>query len=496
MAKLCPSCGATAVAGARFCRVCGTLLKRSTGPADGDGGAVSPGASTVPLTNEARSTRGVAADDPHAPVTNTSKVNRAEMDDLLRRPRAAGGAAAPEPVSNDRADAPTQQVAWDDIHRSAPPTNELIPLPGTPTETMPAHVVAESPPAKQTRPVARRRRTWPFIITGLLLMAALVIGLRLLLSSRRSAPPVASNTESLPAPPVTDQKRLVEEQLAEAEAMMAAGQTGEAIARLRSVIELDPTNAEAHLRLGQALEKSGERQAALDEYRLATRNDQNHAEAWRSLASVQLAEGLFNDSAESYRRYIALKGEAEVDDATWLDYAQALLLAGQTDAARAVYQRVAASSSPDAAMKAKRQLAQLPSLSSNNANANANANAQASPRDTHANQNVNSNAEAPPVPQPTPTTVSPTPQPTLPPPQPAPTPAGDNRAPVTTADAYYDRGLNIIRGRDLKSIPRAELLQALEYFQRAQSGTRRIEATRYIQQLGREYDRRKKQAQP
>ncbi|MGB7924509.1 MAG: tetratricopeptide repeat protein [Pyrinomonadaceae bacterium] len=486
MAKLCPSCGATPVAGARFCRVCGTPLAKPGEPVDGDGGGVSPGARTIPLTNEARTTRGMAADDPHAPVTNTSKVKRAEMDDLLRRPRreSSGGL---------NAGADGSIAAHDDIHRSAPPTNELTLPSENLSETTQIAPVAPTPPSKQTRPVVRPRRSWPYIILGLLLMAGLVVGLRLLLSSRRSEPPVSSNTGNSPAPAPADQKRLVEEQLAEAEALLASGQTGEAIARLRSAIELDPANPVAHLRLGEALEKSGERQAAMDEYRLATRNDQNNADAWRALASAQLAEGLFNDAAESYRRYIALKAETEVDDNVWLDYAQALVLGGQTDAARDIYQRLASSTSPDTATRAKRMLAQLPSLASPNVNANA----QASPRDPRVDPAENTNAQASLTPQPAPTTpAQPTPQPTAQPAPTASTPSNENGAPVTSADAYYDRGLSIIRGRDLKSLPRAELLQALEYFQRAQSGTRRIEATRYIQQLGREYDRRKRQALP
>lgn len=488
MAKLCPGCGATPVAGARFCRVCGALLKRSGEPADGDGGAVSPGARTIPLTNEARPTRGMT-DDPHAPVTNTSKVKRAEMDDLLRRPRAA------EPVQTHRAD--RLKAAADDIHRSAPPTNELKLPPEIPTETMPTIPALVAPSRIQTKPIARTRRRWPVILIGLLLFVALVAGLFVLLSSRQRELPVASNTGNAPEPTTANQKRQVDELVAEAEALLAAGQTGEATARLRTAIELDPANAAAHLRLGEALEKSGERQAAMEEYRLVTRNDPNNAEAWRALASAQLAESLFNDSAESYRRFIALKAETEVDDGTWLDYAQALLLAGQTDAARTIYQRLVLSPSPDTAGKAKRQLAQLPSLPSTVDNTNANA--QASPRDQRFNQTENSNADAPPpLQQPSPSTAQPTPQLQQPGAQPTPahTPTNDNRAPVTSADSYYDLGMKIVRGRDLKSIPRAELLQALEYFQRAQSGTRRDEAARYVQQLGREYDRRKRQSLP
>jgi tetratricopeptide (TPR) repeat protein len=488
-AKLCPSCGATTLPGGRFCRVCGAPLKRPDAPADG-GGGVSPGARTVPLSNEARPTKGMGTEDPHGPVINTSKVKRAEMDEMLRRP--------PRPVERVSADlADESKTTADDIHRSAPPTNELTPPPEAPSQTreIPAPAAAATS-SKQARAGARTRRLWP-VIVGLLVFMALAAGLIVFLNARRSEP-VFSNTSNAPPPaPVDDRKRLVDEQLAEAMALLAAGQTTEAIARLRSVIELDPLNAEARVRLGEALEKSGDRQAAMEEYRIATRNDQNHAEAWRSLASAQLAEGLFKDSAESYRRLIALKGEAEVDDNTWLDYAQALILAGHTEEARAIYQRVAASSQPDAASKAKQQLAQLPLMPS--ANANANANTQATPRDPRADQTENHNAPAQPTPpQPTPSApAAPTPSPTVQPtPAPQPTPANDNRAPVTDADAYYERGMNIVRGRDLKALPRAELLQALEYFQRALGGTRRAEAARQIQILGREYDRRKNQSLP
>jgi tetratricopeptide (TPR) repeat protein len=470
MAKLCPSCGATTVAEARFCRVCGTLLTRPGKPTTDDR-PVSPGAKTVPLSNESRPTKGIGADEPHGPVTNTSKVRRAEMDDLLRRP----------PAERDSASgADGSKSAPGEIHISAPPTNELTP-PETLAGATPSPVAS---PASRTGPKGRARRTWP-IILGLLVAATLLIGLILLLSSRRRGEPASSNTSSAPQPsPVNDQSRLVDEQLAEAETLLAAGQTSEAIARLRTAIELDPTNAEAHRRLGEALEKSGERQAAIEEYRVATLNDQNNAEAWRELASAQLAEGLFNDAVESYRRFITLKGEAEVDDNTRLDYAQALLLAGRTDEARAIYQRVASSGSQDLAARAKRQLAQLPLLPSANAN-----NAQ-TPR---ADQTQNNNTAQPTPPQPTPSTA-PTPAPTVQPtPVPTPTPQANDNAAQIDPDTYYQRGLSIVSGRDIKSLPRAELLQALEYFQRAQNGPHRAEATRYVQQLGREYDRRKKQ---
>ena len=482
MGKLCPGCGATTLPGARFCRVCGRLLRGAEGgPADGGaagGGGVSPGAKTVPLDGEGRQTKGIAADDPHGPVTNTSKVKREEMDELLRRARPAEYVPAPVERGSRPADAP--------LHPSGPSTNELKPPPETATATQtPAPLSASTDASQVSAHTKRTRRAWPFILIALALVVAVVAGLKMLLSTRRQEI-VLSNTNSTPAPSVNDQKKLVDEHLADAEALLAAGKTSEAIARLRAAIELDPTNALAHRRLGEALEKNGERQAAIEEYRLATLNDQNDAEGWRALASAQLAESLFNNSVESYRRYFAIKGETEVDETT-LDYAQALLLAGHAEEARAVYQRVAASNaSPDLVVRAKRELTQIPSLPS------VNANAQPTPREQRPDQSQNSNAT---LPQPTPT-VQPTPAPTVQP-TPAATPkAGDQNGQVVDPDSYYARGLSIISGRDLKSLPRAELLQALEYFQRAQGGTHRAEATRYVQQLGREYDRRKKQSQP
>ncbi|HEX8475418.1 MAG TPA: tetratricopeptide repeat protein [Pyrinomonadaceae bacterium] len=85
MTKTCPSCGTVAAPEARFCRRCGTLLRAAVGGDERDG-QVSPLAATVPLTDEGRTTHGLAADDPsRSPDTN--RVNRAELDALLRPSR-------------------------------------------------------------------------------------------------------------------------------------------------------------------------------------------------------------------------------------------------------------------------------------------------------------------------------------------------------------------------------------------------------------------------
>jgi tetratricopeptide (TPR) repeat protein len=325
------------------------------------------------------------------------------------------------------------------------------------------------------------------LVAGALLLAVALVGG--LLASFNSSRPTPSEAGGAPPPPANDQKKLVDEQLADAEALLASGRTSEAIALLQSVVRLDPENAEAHRRLGEALEKSGERREAIEEYRLATQIDQNNPALWRALASAQLAEGLFNDSAESYRRLIDLTGDTEVDDQTRLDYAEALVLAGRTEEARAVYQKVSTSSSQDSARKAREHLAQLsmPPASA--------ANTQPS-RDPRVELAQNGGPQT--VPQPSPST-SPTPLPSVQPtPQTQTSANGNSAAAQNDPDSYYYRGLNLVSGRDLKSMPRAELLQALEYFQRAQksSGPHAAEASKYVERLGREYDRRKRQPQP
>ena len=76
-------------------------------------------------------------------------------------------------------------------------------------------------------------------------------------------------------------------------------------------------------------------------------------------ATAQFAEGLYRDAADSYRRLVALVGEqsAEADDL--LGYADALRLSGRADDARAIYQRLSASTSEDVAATARGRLAEL-----------------------------------------------------------------------------------------------------------------------------------------
>src|SRR5436305_8188387 len=79
----CPSCGTTAVPEARFCRLCGAPLKAG-GALEGEE-PVSPLAQTVPLKGEGRATDGLSAEDERRGASKTSRVDRAEIDNILRR---------------------------------------------------------------------------------------------------------------------------------------------------------------------------------------------------------------------------------------------------------------------------------------------------------------------------------------------------------------------------------------------------------------------------
>jgi tetratricopeptide (TPR) repeat protein len=89
-------------------------------------------------------------------------------------------------------------------------------------------------------------------------------------------------------------------------ACLESGQLGDAIAALRSCVAIDPSFSDAHLRLGIALEMSGEPEAALVAYDRAAEMPAIHAEAsYRaahlldSLGHTALAAGMFRRAAAS-----------------------------------------------------------------------------------------------------------------------------------------------------------------------------------------------------
>jgi hypothetical protein len=57
-------------------------------------------------------------------------------------------------------------------------------------------------------------------------------------------------------------------------------------------------------------------------------------------------------------------------------------------------------------------------------------------------------------------------------------------------DDMYQRGANIVTGRDVRKLNRAELLQAMQYFQNVKPGPKKGLAQRQVELLGHEIDRR------
>jgi tetratricopeptide (TPR) repeat protein len=448
--------------GARFCRACGAPLTTGGSAHDSDV-PVSPLAQTIPLTGEGRATDGLTSEEARRTAADTSRVGRSEMENILRR----APAMTPDKQATDtdgNGEKSASQTTTLAIQNFTP-----APDPAPSSSNTPTVAAASSPPVQPSTTI-RSRRMWQ-VLAIVLLCVALVAGVLAFILSRR-----ASSTDAEGSSPISisDQKQLVNEKLSEADVLLASGEFNRAINVLRSAVKLDPSSAEAHMRLGTALEKTGARDEAIDEYNAAIDNNPNDISSRRALASAQFEEKLYNASAENYRRLIETIGESGVDDETRLAYADALRLAGQTDDARAAYQKISASA-PDAILQTARQrLAEL-------GPAPAVANNTERPREENnrAGQQQAGTTEV------ATTTASPTPLA-------SPTPVAINQTPPNDFDALYFKALNLVNGRDPKKLTDGELTAAFNYFSRVQGGAHLAEAQRYAERLGREYDRRRK----
>jgi tetratricopeptide (TPR) repeat protein len=459
MSKLCRICGATPLPGARFCRVCGAPLNAVATHQTGE--AVSPQAQTIPLAGEGRATDGISPEDQSYSKPDTARVRQEEIDRLIRQTpyeQKSGTDGEPAPVS------PT--ISFDGETQTSEPEAETA----APSSTVTGKAKTGATPA---------RRIWQATAV-ILLCIALTAGALAYFFARRAA---SSDVGGASPISLSDQKKLVEEQLAEADSLLAAGDTDGAIAKLRYAVKLDPASAEAHRRLGQALEKKGERREAINEYRAATESDPANSAAWRALAGAQMGEGLYTDAAETYARIINAMDERQLDDNLRLEYADALRLAGRTEEARALYQKISASESLDLARRANEQLGQLPPPQANGAG-----NGAGDPRATvPQNRPPENGAEQQGSAQPGNTLATNT-QPNAP-----PTGTTENTRPAeNNEDRFYTQALNIVQGRDVKSLQRAELLRALQLFQNVKGGPHADEARKYADRLGKEYDRRRK----
>ncbi|HKC65404.1 MAG TPA: tetratricopeptide repeat protein [Pyrinomonadaceae bacterium] len=456
----CPSCGANAVPEARFCRQCGAPLKAG-GALEGEE-PVSPLAQTVPLKGEGRATDGLSAEDERRGTSRTSRVDRAEIDDILRRVEAE--------FAQD-GDEKKEQVGVE-ASATTPQTTTLA------AERVEAAKPDDSPEASSSvaqvvepSQKARSSRRWIVAVIALLCVAVVAVVLAFVLSRKSGPTQTAQQPASAP-----DQKQLAKDKLAEAETLLESGEFNHAVDVLHEAVKLDPSNAEAHMRLGNALERIGSRAEAIEEYKAVAEKNPDDTSAWHALASAQTEEKLYKDAAESYRRLVSASGN-NVDDETWLAYGDALRLAGEMNEARTAYQKIAASNSAPIAQSARQHLAEMgsPDVAVNTAH----------PSDTRTTEQQQPQAREP-------ETATPKPSPAT---APRATPASTvaTSANPIDYDSYYFQAMNVVNGREPKQMERAELLRALALFQRAAlGGTHRAEAQRYAERLGKEYDKRKK----
>lgn len=505
MTKHCSSCGAFSSNEARFCRLCGAPFGAMPASDSSSGGnnrsdnvPVSPLAETVPLSDVGRATENLSQDDSRGGrAPDTSRVSRAEMEDLLHHPLSEATLERETKPHSAAPDARQNRVAArSPVDASSPPaatTRVAVPLTQS---TKPVQKLAAQDSA------GRRRRRWPVIAVALVLAALVGVGLLVwLYASRRDQPAAATNTAMNAA---NDARQTIDAQLAEATALLASNDVDGAIMRLREVVKLDPSNAPAHLKLAEALDRSGAHEEAISEYLAATKLDEQDSNAWSALAHAQFAANRFDDSAESYRRLSLLTNNANYGNDSQLEYAAALEHAGHTEEARALYLKISSAASDDAARQtAQQRLAGLdapPAPSSPpvaiNANNNQPNSLQRNARANVARQN-NARQEAATNALPVPPSTSAQSSARLPfnvPPTAAGA-AGSNgkRAALNDPDSYYIKGLSVLNQRDPKTLQRAEVVTALGYFQRAAQpgGTHRAAAQQLAERLGKELDKRR-----
>ncbi|MDQ3584544.1 MAG: tetratricopeptide repeat protein [Acidobacteriota bacterium] len=534
--KFCSSCGAVTVEASRYCRHCGALLRHATQGNLG-GATVSPLAATVPLVEREQAAGEADRDERGARKfhdTHESKqdgdrhtfdleaqlaqgqpfladeyghvVTTPEHDPDLDEFLATPDFVAPDTESEETLVRLPARRSTDAAHSFPPPHAAGV-------SSVPTASVGSVKPAPANSQAIERRALRVWLGAGLSILIALGVGSSLLAAwyltrSRNSATTVSGETIPVSAPAPAPQPD-AQAKLNEADQLIAAGDTSAAIGRLREAVALDATNAEAHRRLARLLLAHGAHGEAITEFQAVVKLEPNDAESWRQLAAAQFAEGLYREAADSYERLLAITGEPTADENTQLAYADALRLAGRPAQARVVYQRLASSAAAEIARASRQRLAQL-----DLAETTTDKRADKTKREEQA-------ANETPAPQ-TPAPITPAPVATRqPPPAPAetskqvpkpPDAAGHYQRGLTlwpqnraaslaefraaaaagSPDAYYYLGLGMAEGREPKKLSRAELVAALNYFQRARGSRFSDKARRYEDQLGKEYDKRRK----
>jgi tetratricopeptide (TPR) repeat protein len=290
----------------------------------------------------------------------------------------------------------------------------------------------------------------------------------------------------------------------EAERLLAAGAIEDALTKLREAVRLDERNARAQLQLGAALERTGRRSEAIVFYQAVSALTPNDPQAWQLLAEAQFAENRFADAAQSYRQFFDLTETANggtmsrANDAIRRRYEEALRLMDEGEQAQSLLTQVVAAPALETSAGKKNEdgITVLPVASPilNPAAHNAStvklppppASSNASVRDAAEKESVETRLSLQERFERAVRLYS-----------------IDRQAAVKefesvasrVPDAHYYLGLARTEGHTLQTIHRAILLDALKHLQIAQSagGRYSAQAKRLADQLGREYDRRRKE---
>jgi tetratricopeptide (TPR) repeat protein len=300
---------------------------------------------------------------------------------------------------------------------------------------------AKAVPASSARPVSGSRSVWQVAALALLFVAVGAVALAFYFSHGKGN---AAGGGDAPIS-LSDQQRRVEENLAEADRLLADGKVTDAIARLRYAVKLDPSNARAHRMLADALERTGNVNEAIDEYRAAVESDSR-------------------------------------DEDTRLRYADALRRVGRVDEAREIYQKLSASSTEEVTRTAKEKLAQMPATASSTDSAETReARAQNRAGEGEANTSGNGVSSS------------------------GSTTGAENSGAAGKVNSggkggndpvsSYNRAMKIIEGKDIKKMNRADLILAYTLFQYAQRGPNKAEADRHVRELDNELFVRRKRKQ-
>lgn len=539
--KFCSSCGAITVEASRYCRHCGALLRHATQENLG-GATVSPLAATVPLVEREPAAGGADGDERGARKLHDTPESEQngdrhtfdleaqvaqgqpfladeyghvvmpehdpDLDEFLATP----DFVTPNTESEETLVRAPERHSTDAAHDFPSPPHAAGVSFRSEAPTIPAQF---APPAPASSPTVERRalRVWLGVALSILIM--LGVGSGLLVAwylTRAQNPATTVSSETIPvSAPAPDSRQDAQAKLNEADQLITAGDTEAAIGRLREAVAVDAANVEAHRRLARLLLAHGARGEAVAEFQAVVKLEPNDAESWRQLAAAQFAEGSYREAADSYERLFAIVGESPADESTQLAYADALRLAGRPTQARIIYQRLASSAAAEIARTSRQHLAQLDLAGTTTTDKRADKNKRE--EEQAANET------------PAPQTLAPvTPAPVAarqPPPAPAETSKQTPKAPnaakhyqrglslwpqnraaaltefraaaaAGSSDAYYYLGLGMAEGREPKKLSRAELVAALNYFQRARGSRFSDKARRYEDQLGKEYDKRRK----